>query len=250
MLGMPSQAATSGAAASASRTSREAGDNGDRSPGYYDARQLHGTPLIRADRRELSSRTTADKAYTRSLGAQAVTDIDPLTGTPRDLGKLNGYLTGRSSAPARTIAMNYVRQHLGSLGLTRADLKTFRFRQDYVDSLGLHDLSWTQSVRGATVFGNGLRVQVTRDGRVLSIQGSPVSGLARLAASAPSSGRVTATGARTAAAHDVGAAPSRSAVAASRTGRSAQTVWSNRDYAKRVWFLTAAGLRPGWSTYV
>src|SRR5262249_31548834 len=56
--------------------------------------------------------------------------------------------------------------------------------------------------------------------------------------------------ARTAAAHDVGAAPSRSAVAASRTGRSAQTVWTNRDYAKRVWFLTAAGLRPGWSTYV
>ena len=36
--------------------------------------------------------------------------------------------------------------------------------------------SWTQSVAGATVFGNGLRVKVTRDGRVLSVQGSHVFG--------------------------------------------------------------------------
>jgi hypothetical protein len=250
VLAMPSQAATSGPTGDPSRTAHRVDGGGDRTPGYYDARQLSGTPLIRADRRELSSRTKADRAYYRSLGAQAVLDVDPLTGTPRDLGKLNGFLTGRSSAPARTVAMGYVRQHLGALGLTRADLKTFRFREDYVDATGLHNLSWTQSVRGATVFGNGLRVKVTRAGQVLSVQGSPVSGLARLAADAPGVGRVSAAGARQAAARDVGTSPARTPVAASRSGSSARTVWANRDFSQRVWFLTSAGLRPGWSTYV
>jgi hypothetical protein len=250
MLGMPSQAATSGAAGRASGSVREAGDAGHRSAGSYDARRLTGTALVKADRRELSSRTKADKAYYRSLGTQGVLDIDPLTGTPRDLGRLNGFLTGRSTAPARTVAMTYVRHHLGALGLTKADLKTFRLRQDYVDSTGLHNLSWTQSVRGGTVFGNGLRIKVTRDGRVLSVQGSPVSGLARLAANAPSAGRVTASAARTAAAHDVRGTLAQASVAASRAGSSARTVWSNHDVAQRVWFLTASGLRPGWSTYV
>ena len=27
-------------------------------------------------------------------------------------------------------------------------------------------------------------------------------------------------------------------------------MWANHDYSKKVWFLTAGGLRPGWSTYV
>ena len=27
-------------------------------------------------------------------------------------------------------------------------------------------------------------------------------------------------------------------------------MWANHDYAKKVWFLTASGLRPSWSTYV
>ena len=146
--------------------------------------------------------------------------------------------------------MNFVRLHLGALGLTRADLKTFRFRQDYVDAIGVHNLSWTQSVDGTTVFGNGLLVRVTRDGRVLSVQGSPVSGLASLAAAAPTSASVSAESARTTAARNVGGALAPAKVTVSRTGTSAATVWSNRDQAQRVWFLTPQGLRPGWSTYV
>ena len=159
MLGMPTQAATTGSATGPSHVTRGAGLAGDRSPGYYDARQLSESPLIKADRAELSARSAADTRFYRSLGAQGVVDLDPLTGTPRDLGRLNGFLTGRSPAPARTVAMNFVRLHLGALGLTRADLKTFRFRQDYVDAIGVHNLSWTQSVDGTTVFGNGLLVR-------------------------------------------------------------------------------------------
>ena len=247
MLGLPSQAATSGS--SAGHVSVKEG-GASRSAGYYDARQLTGTTLSHATRQQLSSRTKADQAYYKSLGTQAVVSMDPLTHTVRDLGKLNGYLTGRSAAPARSVALSYVRSHLSALGLHRGDLKTLQLRRDYVDPTGLHNLSWSQQAAGRTVFGNGLLVRVTRDGRVLAVQGSPVSGLTKLAAQAPATGQVSASQARALAAHNVDARLPHATIASSRGGASATTTWSNSDQASRVWFLTPTGLRPGWSTYV
>ena len=249
LLGLPSQAATSGHASSA-RISSRSDSSESRSPGYYDARQLAGSALAHSMRQQVGSRTKADERYYRSLGVQSVVSMDPLTHTVRDIGKLNGYLTPRSSASARTVALRYVRAHLAALGLHKGDLKTLHFRQDYVDSIGVHNLSWTQQAAGRTVFGNGLLVRVTRDGRVLAVQGSPVSHLARMAAAAPSASKLTAAAARTASARDVRGSVSRATVAASRGGASAVTKWSNGDYSQRVWFVTRSGLRAGWSTYV
>ncbi len=183
LLGLPSQAASTASPAHATRS--RGGDLGTRAASYVDARQLHGSALAKADRRQVKDLTKADRAYYRSLGTQAVVSFDPLTGTVRDLGRLDGYLTGRSSAPARTVALSYVRSHLSALGLRHADLKTLRFRQDYVDSIGVHNLSWTQQAAGRTVFGNGLIVRVTRDGRVLAVQGSPVSDLTATVGESP-----------------------------------------------------------------
>jgi len=247
MLGLPSQAATSGGAHRVHASNPRGGDATVRTPGYYDTRRLSGTALVKSDRQQVANRTKADKIYYRSLGSQAVVDIDPLTHTARDFGRLDGYLTGRSTASARTIALNYVRSHAGALGLIQADFATFRFRQDYVDATGVHNLSWNQSARGATVFGNGLKVKVTHDGRVLAVQGSPVSGLAKLAAAAPIAAKVSASDARAAAARNVGGSLQKAPVSSARAGSS---TWANNDYAKRVWFLTPKGLRPGWSTYV
>jgi extracellular elastinolytic metalloproteinase len=247
MLGLPSQAATSGSSSSHASVKERGASH---AAGYYDARQLTGRTLSQASRQQVSSRTNAVRSYYKSLGTQAVVSIDPLTHTVRDLGKLNGFLSQRSAAPARSVALSYVRSHLSALGLHRADLRTLTLRRDYVDPFGVHNLSWTQHAAGRTVFGNGLIVRVTRDGRVLAVQGSPVSGLAGLAAKAPTAGAVSAPQARSLAARNVDARPSRATVASSRGGASATTVWSDRDQATRVWFLTPQGLRPGWSTYV
>jgi extracellular elastinolytic metalloproteinase len=247
LLGLPSQAATSG---TSSKPVTALGSDARGSVVNQDARQLHGSALAHALGHESDTRSTSVESYYRSLGDQAVVSMDPLTGTVRDIGKLNGYLTGRSSAPARKIALHYVRTHLSALGLHKGDLKTLHLRQDYVDALGVHNLSWTQRAAGRTVFGNGLMVRVTRDGRVLAVQGSPVTHLAKLAASAPSGTKVTASGARTASARDVDGSLAHATVASSRGGTSADTKWSNGDYAQRVWFITRTGLRPGWSTYV
>ncbi len=250
MLGLPSQAATSGHTSGIHPPSIIGNESAQRTPQAFDARQLVGKAAVRATRHELTSRSKADTRYLRSLGNEGLVSYDPLTGTPRNLGRINGYLSGRSSAPARSVAMRFVRSHLSVLGLRSSDLTTLRFRQDYVDTIGVHNLSWSQSVRGIPVFGNGLRVKVTRDGRVLSVQGSPVSGLAKLAAKAPTATKLSAASARAAAARNVGGKVAHVKVATSRGGTAPETVWANHDFAKKVWFLTASGLRPAWSTYV
>src|SRR5262249_39778736 len=131
-----------------------------------------------------------------------VVDIDGLTGTPRQVAKLNGFLTGPSSAPARDVAMGYVRSHLDTFGLSTSDLRTFQLRRTYVDIAGIRHLSWIQTADGIPVFGNGLQANVAKNGRLINVLGSPI---ASLQAPARSAGKVpTGTGAIKAARHDLG----------------------------------------------
>ncbi len=213
--------------------------------GDYDARAVttttaHGEALLR-------SASDATNRLTDLVGVNAMVDVDPLTGTPRQLGSWEGYLTGPSSASARTVVLDYVRAHLGALGLTSADLRTFRLANDYVDVEGTHHLSWTQTVRGVQVFGNGLRAHVSDEGRLIAVQGSPVGDLAGLAAGIPTEPATSAASARSGAAEDVGGSADEDA--AERTADGVVTRWANGDQATLSWFLTPQGLRLGWSTY-
>ena len=109
------------------------------------------------------SRRVADARRTlaRSLGAFGVVQSDRVTGTLRFVGRLDGYLTRPSERRARRVAMSYVRAHRVAFGLTRTDLRTFAFREDYVDVAGTHHVSWIQRARGVPVFQNGLEASVT-----------------------------------------------------------------------------------------
>ncbi|TQJ07718.1 M36 family metallopeptidase [Lapillicoccus jejuensis] len=243
LTALPGLAATAPASGpDAAAPSPTAGARGDEK-GYYDARQQSGRAGAKAA--ATASLSAAGKAA--GLGSASV-DLDPLTLTPRNLTVLQGYLTGPSAAPAADVALGYVRSHLAALGLDQADLATLSSAKDYVDVEGIHHLSWTQSVRGVPVFGNGLKANVAKDGRLISVQGSPVHGLAALAARAGSPA-LDAPGARAAAAKDVGGSASASATVSGKAA-SGDTTWSNHDFAKQVWFLTPSGLRRGWSTYV
>jgi extracellular elastinolytic metalloproteinase len=147
--------------------------------GFYDARAGGGATAknrLFTKAGLASSRPATDKLRS-SLGKQAVVDMDGLTGTVRQVAKLNGFLTAKSSASATKVAMGYVRSHAAALGLTSADLKTFRLSDSWTDVAGIRHVSWTQSVHGVHVFGNGLKASVTRDGRLLTIGGSPVARL-------------------------------------------------------------------------
>ena len=196
----------------------------------YDARQgtsatSKGAISRRAAR---ASSRTATQQLRSSLGDQAIVEMDGTTGTVRVVARLNGFLTEGSRKPAPTVVMNYVSAHLAALGLTRNDLATFNLRRDYVDIIGTHHLSWTQSVDGDPVFGNGLQANVNKHGRILSLGGSPISGLFT-----PKRGTQRV-------------ATRNAAIAKARADVSEPTKAGPRDTAKRVVFVGPGGPRAAW----
>ena len=139
---------------------------------YFDVREstARGPGALASPARAEARARLAD-----SIGGRAVVDLDPVTGTPHNLMKLGGYLTGASSAPAADVVMGYVRAHLADLGLAPADLGSFKLADDYADAYGVRHVTWRQEYRGIPVFDNFLRGNVTADGRLINIVGSPLS---------------------------------------------------------------------------
>jgi extracellular elastinolytic metalloproteinase len=203
--------------------------------GFYDARSGGSAAATNHlyTKAGLASSRAATNKLRATLGRQAVVEMDGLTGTARQVARLNGFLTGKSGAPAAKVAIGYVKAHLAALGLRSADLRTFHLRDHWVDVAGIRHLSWTQRVNGVHVFGNGLKANVTRDGRLLNLGGSPI---ARLHVSTTAAAKMGApvrnkAAAIAAARRDVGEASLKAGPA---------------DYARRVLFASPGGLRPAW----
>jgi hypothetical protein len=216
--------------------------------GNYDARTPNAKTTYERAAKVEGKETAAAKKFRESLGTQGVVTVDPNTGTPAQVTKLNGFLTGKSGKKAADVALGYVKAHPEVFHLAAADLGTLKLRQDYVDDLGTHHISWTQVVDGVEVFGNGLKANVTKNGELISLMGAPVAGLtsqaqARSADAAP---KVSASAARSTAIEDIGG----TAKSATAKTSGVSTKFSNGDTAKQVWFHTADGLRKGWLTYV
>lgn len=212
---------------------RSAGRTPSGRAGPSDASHAAGNFDVRASDSAVSpsARTArAQAALARRLGALGVIQSDRVTGTLRMVARLDGFLTGRSARPARSVAMGFVRSNLAAFGLSRTDMKTFHMRRDYVDIGGTHHISWTQSSRGVPVFHNGLRANVTRDGRLVSVTGSPVHAIG-FASSTPLVG-------------------SGGAIRAARTDGGARVMAGQpTDSATLVLFPTARGARLAWRTY-
>ena len=175
-----------------------------------------------------SSSRPATQQLRSSLGDQAIVEMDGTTGTVRVVARLNGFLTAGSSKPRPRWSWTTCPAHLAALGLTRNDLATFNLRRDYVDIIGTHHLSWTQSVDGDPVFGNGLQANVNKHGRILSLGGSPISGLFT-----PKRGTQRV-------------ATKNAAIAKARADVSEPTKAGPRDTAKRVVFVGPGGPRAAW----
>jgi hypothetical protein len=198
----------------------------------FDARKgATGSARAAAARRvAVASTRPATRRLAASLGPAGVAQMDATTKSVRIVGRLDGYLTKQSNAAPAAVAMRYVRAHLAALGLRHSDLGTFHLTRDYRDVAGTHHLSWTQSVSGIPVFGNGLQAAVTRTGRLLTVGGSPVSGLHMVN---PVSPAVTSA---------------RAAIAAARVSLGEPAAAGRNDVAQRVLFVTANRTHLGWQT--
>jgi Zn-dependent metalloprotease len=201
------------------------------------ARPAAGRPAAGYDARTTGTAAAAGPriakarvSLARSLGSLGVLQSDPVTGTLRYVGRLDGFLTHASTAPASRVALRYVRQNRIAFGLRAADLKTLRLRDNYVDALGTHHLSWVQRAGGLTLFGQGLRANVAKDGRLINVVGGPMRGLRAPTTTA----RMSAGGAITSARRAVGSSAvderDTATLALFPTGRGARLAWTTTTY--------------------
>jgi len=209
----------------------------------YDARQS-GSTLQGTSLRRLRTVAHPERGVVRlrqHLGDQGIVSVDPLTGTPRLVAKVNGYLTGRSARPATRVAMTYVRHHPAVFNLSHHALASLTLRRAVTDSAGMRNLSYVQKVRGIPVFGNGLRAHVTRAGRLMQVDGAPLSRLPRHVGNP----KISAARARQLALRDT-FAKVRPASVQKSVGAARNTTFRNRDRATLVLFATTSGVRLGW----
>jgi extracellular elastinolytic metalloproteinase len=210
------------------------------SSAVFDSR-AHSAPLS-----STKSETTAIASMVRAIGSGARVTYDPIFGTPRELLRTGGYLTGPSRGTPVSIARGWIAAHRAALGLTANDVQALTVTRDYANpSSGTHVITFTQVFGGLpAVFGGRLNVAVTRSGRILSFTGD-----ARPSASLAAQPTLSISSAVAALAKS--AAP-RAAYRASVTGKSG--IWTQfapgpfgrPQYARAAAFPTAQGVRPAY----
>jgi extracellular elastinolytic metalloproteinase len=205
-----------------------------------------GAILQRRHAKTVAQPPRAVVSLKRSLGVQGLVSIDPLTGSPRQVARVDGFLTGRSKARPKTIALRYVEANRAAFGLSRGAIRSLTLRRDYRDVGGTHHLSFVQRAKGIPVFGNGLVAHVAKDGRLIGFTGSPLTSVAGLPAARPA---VSAASARSAAIRDVGGRAG-AQTAKRLAGAQLATRFAGGDRASLVWFRTTAGTVLAWQTQV
>jgi hypothetical protein len=207
-------------------------------PALFDIREGGGSPAVASDV------ATARVALARDLGPQGVLEIDEVTGTPRVIARLDGFLTTPSTRRPADVALGYVRDHLDAFGLASVDLDALQLVRDYVDILGTHHLTWVQTVDGIPAWDHDLRAHVTADGRLISITGAPLAGLDGVDV-APA---VRPTDAVRAAYRAVGARAPDLGATSRRGGPRMRTTFASGDDARLVLFGTGRGTALAWRT--
>jgi extracellular elastinolytic metalloproteinase len=213
--------------------------------GNYDSRSDGPARKVLAARAATmnANPTNGVRTLRQQLGAQGIVDLDPLTATPRRVIRVDGFLTDASRKPAATVAKDYLRAHTDVFGLSTAQVDALTLRNTYVDVEGTTHLSFIQQSGGVAVFGNGLKAHVTRDGRLLQVDGSPLKNVPA-SVGAPA---LSATAARAKAVADTFGRSTATVATAARTA-DRKTTFSGGDQAKLVVFDTLNGPRLAWQT--
>ncbi|RKS77452.1 fungalysin/thermolysin propeptide [Motilibacter peucedani] len=194
----------------------------------------------------LAGVASAAAALRSELGPQGVVSIDPKSGAPRLVARLDGFLTDPSSAPADSVARGYLRAHTALFGTDKATVEGLAQTRDYVDVDGTHHLSFAPRVEGLPVFGGGVTVNVSKSGQVVNVVGSP-----RTSTSYTSdTPRLSAAQAVNRALRDGGSNRTVTEHAPTLAGPQRTTRFGDKtlDSAGLTWFDTGSGLRLSWRT--
>lgn len=182
------------------------------------------------------------EALRSSLGLQGIVDLDPVTGTPRLVARLDGFLTEPRAGDAPALVLGYVREHEGVFGLDEEDLAGLRLVRDETDAFGVRHLLWTQEAGGVRAYANDLRASVAADGRILTVSGSPIPDLEVPTGTPVGGAEAVATALR-----DAGHPPVRAPrPLASPRGAARRARYAGGHSAELVLVATPRGVRLAW----
>src|SRR5215472_4508995 len=170
-------AAIAGTAGTATASAGQAARPGAHPPGAvssapgtsFDSR-VSAPPL-----RATPVQAAAVRSMVRAIGTGARITYDPHFGTPRQLVRYGGYLTGPAKGSAVSVARSWLTAHRAAFGLSAAAVRALVVSRNYTNPTSrTHVITFTQVFGGLqAVFGGRLNVAVTKDGRILSFTGSP-----------------------------------------------------------------------------
>ncbi|MCW3816387.1 M36 family metallopeptidase [Micromonospora sp. DR5-3] len=165
------------------------------------------------------------------------------------------FLTGPNEGAPNDIALSYLRAHPGDYGVAAADLSDLAVASSYTSRHnGVTHVNLAQRYQDLDVFGATATVSVARDGSVVFVGDSLVSGLSDKAAGAASLDAVEAVQAAADALELAEPASpkvmSRSAGAAQRTVVSGSGISDQPIPAKLGWQPTDDGLRLAWQLVI
>ena len=192
--------------------------------------------------RTTASMRAAQAGLLHSLGFHGVVDVDRLTGTPRVVARLDGFLTGPMEGGAEEVALGYVREHADAFGLDAGDIAALRLSRAYTDIDGTTHLRWVQTYDGIPAFDNGLSASITKAGRLVNVLGSPRPDL-RLADVAPELSAGAALGYSL---HDAGAKLAPPRVVGRTAAPMRDTRFAGGHRAGLVLFTRPHGVRLAW----
>ena len=184
-------------------------------------------------------RRAAQARLRRTLGARALVQADPVTGTPRVVARLDGALTGPSPEDPAAIVLAYVRAREVAFGLDADDLAELRLTARTIGADGTVHLSWEQRKDGLPLVDGGLEAAVAAGGRLLNVRGGAVPD----PAPAGTEPRVGAAAAAAAALPGAGPAPG---VTAAGGGAERRTELEGGGRASLVLYADGAAERLGW----
>ncbi len=209
------------------------------------ARGLTGDAIdVTAGRQVPARDPEAVTALRAGLGTDAIVSVDARNGGLRLVGRLDGFLTPPSTAAAADIALGYVRANRAAFGLAMGDIDNLVLVRRVTTVGGLQRLFWQQrAAGGAPALDSGLRANVTADGRLVNVAGSPVPGVGAVQTPA----RLNAGQARMSALDSLGAVAVPS-VARPRGDVRSTTTFANGDRAALG--VSSATRRAAWDTIV
>lgn len=194
------------------------------------------------------TQAAAERALLRSAGRGARITYDPIFGTPRELLRYGGYLTGptRAGGGAVAVARAWINAHRAAFGLTASDVRALAVSRDYTNPASMaHVITFTQVFGGlSAIFGGRLNVAVTRDGRILSYTGDP-----RPSAGLAAKPKLTGADAVAVVARSNAPGATYHPAVTGRTGiwtRFTQGPFGGAQYARAAAFPTASSVRPAY----